>query len=194
MSMIVHGDVEIDTVSDESNEYLKEFRLLQETHSYKGQQWFGHRQELVEKYGWAVPSEEVLEYISSAFSEITEIGAGEGYWAKLLSEHDVKVHAFDPASEQEWFNVVNYRLSDVENYVEDNPVLMVWPPAGEPLAHDVLECQPSHVLYVGETRGGCTASDEFFDAFTDLYHPVKKIERPSYVGVDDNFYHAVRKV
>jgi len=194
MSMIVHGDVEIDTVIEESNEYLKEFRLLQETHSYKGQQWFGHRQELVNEYGWAVPNEEVLDYITSAFDRITEIGAGEGYWAKLLSERGTRVHAFDPASDQKWYDVKNKPLSSVENYVKDNPVLMVWPPAGGPLAHDVLECRPSHVLYVGETRGGCTASDEFFDVFTDLYQPVKKVELPSYIGTDDNFYHAVRKV
>lgn len=194
MSMIVQGDVELEPETSGDIEYLKEFRLLQETHSYKGQQWFGHRQELVEEYGWAVPNEEVLEYITSAFDRIAEIGAGEGYWAKCITERDTMVHAFDPESDQTWYDVDQKRLSMVENYVEDNPVLMVWPPAGESLAHDVLECQPSHVLYVGETRGGCTASDEFFDLFTDLYHPVKKIELPSYVGVDDNFYHAVRKV
>jgi len=176
------------------NEYLKEFRLLKETHSYKGQQWFGKRQELVEKYGWAVPNPEVIEYISNAFSQITEIGAGEGYWAKCLSEHDVRVHPFDRDTDQTWFKVRQSDLRSVESYVEDNPVLMVWPPANEPMATDVLELAPSHVLYVGEQRGGCTATDEFFDRFTDLYHPVKKIELPSYVGVDDNFYHAVRKV
>jgi len=193
MSMIVKGDVEFEQHTGD-NEYLKEFRLLQESHSYKGQQWFGQRQKLVEKYGWAVPNEDVLTYISNAFSRITEIGAGEGYWAKLLAEHDVKTHAFDPESEQTWYDVQNKRLSQVENYVEDNPVLMVWPPANDSMARDVLECGPSHVLYVGEQRGGCTASDEFFDVFTDLYHPVKKIELPSFVGVDDNFYHAVRKL
>lgn len=174
-------------------EYLREFRLLQETHSYKGQQWFGQREKLVEKYGWAVPNEDVLDYITSAFDTIAEIGAGEGYWANLLAERGTRVHAFDPETEQTWYDVKSRPLSAVGQYVEDNPVLMVWPPANDSLAADVLEYRPSHVLYVGETRGGCTASGEFFDVFTDLYHPVEKIELPSYVGVDDNFYHAVRK-
>jgi hypothetical protein len=174
-------------------EYLQEFRRLQETHSYKGQQWFGHRKELVEEYGWAIPNNDVLNYIANSFSRITEIGAGEGYWAKLLSERGTTVEAFDPASEQTWYDVKRKPLSSVERYVEGNPVLMVWPPANNNIAREVLERCPSHVLYVGETRGGCTATDAFFDVFTDLYHPVQKIEIPSYVGVDDNFYHAVRK-
>jgi len=78
-------------------------------------------------------------------------------------------------------------------------------PCGDNCRHDILTEINSEFKKVqvktlrsgerdGETRGGCTASDAFFDLFTDLYHPVKKIELPSYVGVDDNFYHAVRKV
>ena len=192
MSMVDERTTEIP--SEESNEYLKKFRLLQETHSYKGQQWFGHRQELVEEYGWAVPNEEVLEYITSAFSRITEIGAGEGYWAKLLSERGTRVEAFDPESEQTWYDVTPERLERVESYVADNPVLLVWPPAGNSMARDVLDCGPSHVLYVGEQRGGCTADESFFDVLTDRYAPVEKIDIPSYTGVDDSFYHLVRKV
>jgi hypothetical protein len=192
--MAIVDDQSVEPKVESEIEYLRDFRLLQETHSYKGQQWFGHRQELVEEYGWAVPNEDVLEYISNAFSRITEVGAGEGYWAKLLSERGTRVEAFDPNTSQQWYEVVSHELEDIPTYVEGNPVLMVWPPANDGLAREVLEHRPSHVLYVGETRGGCTASDEFFDVLTDWYSPIEKIELPSYAGVDDNFYHLVRKV
>lgn len=176
------------------NQYLQEYESLNETHSFKGQQWFGKRQELVEEYGWSIPNEEVLTYIANAFSEIAEIGAGEGYWASLLDKRGVTVHAFDPETEQTWYDVRRASLDTVENYVEDNPTLLVWPPANDSLAVDVLDARPSHLLYVGEQRDGCTANDEFFDRLTNEYEPVHKVELPSYVGVDDNFYHCVRKL
>lgn len=176
------------------NQYLQAFESLNETHSYKGQQWFGERERLVNEFGWAIPNEEVLSYISAAFGEISEVGAGEGYWASLLAKRDVDVHAFDPETNKTWYDVRRASLDSVENWVTDNPTLLIWPPANDGLAVDVLDAQPSHLLYVGETRGGCTANDEFFDRLTDEYEPVHKVELPSYVGVDDNFYHCVRKI
>lgn len=175
------------------NEYHQKVSRLQRKQKFKGQQWFGKRKELVEEYSWAVPNNKVLAYIGSAFDTIAEIGAGSGYWAHLLQDFDVDVRAFDKDPSNDWYEVEARTVSQIPNYIEDNPVLMVWPPANDPMAADVLDHRPSHVLYVGEPQGGCTASDEFFEQLNKFYGPVKNIDIPSYAGVEDNFYHYVRK-
>ena len=55
---------------------------------------------------------------------------------------------------------------------------MVWPCLGSDFAHDVLlNMTPGQQLYYrGESRGGCTANDLFFDA---LETHAKYLEEPS---------------
>lgn len=176
------------------NEYLADFETLQEKNTFKGQQWFGERQQLVEKYSWAVPNDDALTYLAE-FDHIYEVGAGTGYWARCIEAHggDVTAIERDPPDET-WTDVVDEDFWDYEEMVRDEPVLLVWPPNADPLAADVLYSWPSHILYVGEQKGGCTADDEFFDALEETYGLVAKIELPSYTGIHDNFYHYVRKV
>lgn len=176
------------------NPYYEQFKLVEETNSHKGQQWFGDRQRLVEHYGWAIPSEKVIKYMAECFDDIADVGAGEGYWASLLSEQGVNVKAVDPDSGSKWYNVENALAEDISHYIKDSPTLLVWPPVNDDLAARVLQYEPSHMLYVGEPRGGVTANDEFFDLLDKRYGCVKKMDIPSFAGVDDKFYHLVRKL
>ena len=51
---------------------------------------------LREKYAWACPDERALRAIVHfAPGGVVEVGAGRGYWAKLLRERGVNVDAFD---------------------------------------------------------------------------------------------------
>ncbi len=47
---------------------------------------------MVSKYSWALPNEELLTEIASR-SPIIEIGAGNGYWASLLSKKGADIIA-----------------------------------------------------------------------------------------------------
>jgi len=176
-----------------SNEYLEKFKKLQEQSTFRGQQWFGKRQQLVEEYSWAVPNEEVISYLAE-FDELYEVGAGSGYWAKCIEEAGGSVYAFDKDSSKRWFPVHPDTHWDYEDSIEDSPVLMVWPPANDGMAADVASFNPSHILYVGEQRGGCTADARFFDQLDKYYGLVAKMDIPSYAGVHDQFYHYTRKV
>ena len=51
-------------------------------------------EEAQEIYAWAIPDERALR-ICEAFSPIVEIGAGAGYWARLLRDRGVDVAAYD---------------------------------------------------------------------------------------------------
>lgn len=174
------------------NEYREAFDELQSKDTFRGQQWFGERQRLVEKYSWAVPNEEALLYLAE-FDQITEVGAGSGYWANCIEEMGGSVRATDanPLSET-WTTVESAYVDDLD--LEDKVVLTVWPPYGDAMAMMVAEQEPSHIIYIGEPRGGCTGSPEFFDILDREYGLVAKIDIPSYAGIHDDLFHYIRKV
>ena len=174
------------------NEYHEAFEELREQDSFRGQQWFGKRKDLVEKYSWAVPNEDALLYLAE-FDSITEVGAGSGYWANCINDRDGNVRATDanPPSET-WATVESAYVDDLD--LQDEVVLTVWPPYGDAMAMMVAEQEPSHILYVGEPRGGCTGSDGFFDSIEQKYGLVAKVDIPSYVGIHDDLFHYVRKI
>lgn len=171
--------------------YLEAFDELQEKNTFRGQQWFGERQRLVEKYSWAVPNEDVIRYLAE-FEHLYEAGAGNGYWANLIESADGDVTPFDKDVPEETY--VEVEEGYVDDYdLRDEAVLMVWPPHHKKMAEKVLHQKPSHVLYVGEQKGGCTATSAFFDSLDSTYGLVAKLDIPSYAGVHDNFFHYVRK-
>lgn len=180
-----------------TNEYRQAFEELQERDTFKGQQWFGERQRLVDEYSWAVPNRDVLLYLAE-FDELIEIGAGNGYWAKCIEEWGGSVEAYDIDVPDETYHEVHERdiVTGFRNSggVYNKPVLMVWPPCDDEMATAVLDQEPSHILYVGEERGGCTATDSFFDGLHKQYGLAAKIDIPSYTGISDNFFHYIRKV
>lgn len=176
------------------NEYHEAFQDLRSNSTFKGEQWFGKRQELVEKYSWAVPNEDAIVYLCG-FDELVELGAGSGYWANCVQENGGSVTPVDidpPVGA--WTEVTRADVADVAHKLEDKPVLMVWPPCDNNMALQVAEAQPSHILYVGEPRGGCTGTEAFFDTLDEQYGLVAKIDIPSYAGINDDLFHYVRKV
>lgn len=179
------------------NEYKKKFEELQDRDTFRGQQWFGERQRLVEEYAWAVPTKRAIEYIAE-FGNIIEVGAGNGYWASLIDGAGGTVEAtdIDPPSET-YHHIRELSADDVRSRYMDEierSVLLVWPPHGEGVAKTIVNGSPNNLLYVGEPRGGCTGDEAFFDALDERYTLITKIGIPSYEGINDNLYHYARKL
>jgi hypothetical protein len=182
------------------NEYLEAFNELQDKDTFRGQQWFGERGDLVDEYSWAVPNEDALIYLAE-FDELVEVGAGSGYWANCINKAGGKVMPYDidpPKTKDRggdtWTHVERCAVEDMRDDCFESPVLMVWPALKEGVATTVAEREPPHILYVGEPRGGCTGEDEFFYEIERKYGLVAKIEIPSYAGIHDDLFHYVRKV
>jgi len=178
------------------NEYQEEFERLQQKDTFRGQQWFGERQRLVEEYAWAVPNDEAIQYIAE-FDNIVEVAAGSGYWAHLIDDAGGTIRAtdFDPPDDT-YYPVERKSASNVNTSFGrvDTSVLLVWPPHTGNVASSVITKNPNNVLYVGEQRGGCTAEDAFFDTLDERYTLIKVIDIPSYEGINDNLYHYARKI
>lgn len=174
------------------NDYLEAFNDLQEKETFKGQQWFGERERLVEEYAWAIPNEDALIYLAE-FDELIEVGAGDGYWAQCIEENDGNIHATDISpSDETWAVVEQADVMDLD--LSGEAVLTVWPPFHKKVAGYITDDNADHILYVGEPSGGCTGDEGFFDQLERGYGLVAKIDIPSYEGIHDDLYHYVRKI
>ena len=140
-------------------------------------------------YSYAIPAPETVVWASKFCNgqRLVELGAGRGYWAYQLDHAGIEVDAydvdppdkttnpsFDRAAGQRavWYPV--RALSDYTFHARDqvNHVLFLcWPPGwGNTMASQALSnfesAGGSHLIYVGEPKGGKTGNDEFFDMLT----------------------------
>lgn len=133
------------------------------------------RASLIRRFGFATPTEEALEAIAAASPRgVVELGAGTGYWARLLYERGVDVIAYDvsppPSSDNQWFAGVTpwYPVAHDDGLVvsehADRTLLLVWPTRDESWAAraaiEFHEAGGRSLVYVGEGPGGPTGDDE----------------------------------
>lgn len=174
------------------NEYLREFRELQELNSYRQEMWFGKRGDLVEKYAWAIPTDEAIERLAS-FDGVLEFGAGNGYWAHLIREAGGYVSAYDvDPPENTWTEVEQNdesQTATITSVSTEECLLLCWPPYDEPMATTVTRAfDGPRLAYVGEGWGGCTGDDEFHELLEENWRLEERIELPSYEGIHDDCY------
>jgi len=155
---------------------------------------FTTRQEMVQRYAFAVPSDAALDLIASR-GPVVEIGAGTGYWAKLLRERGCHVLAYDamgPAWEK-WFPhglVAEVRKGGVEEAAKhaNRTLLLVWPYM-DSMAYDAVQAYTcaggQRVIYVGEGPGGCTADDDFFAFMAVAWQEDTTMALPQWDGMHD---------
>jgi hypothetical protein len=138
------------------------------------------RDEASKRYAWAVPDEAAIAAIvNHSPYGVVEIGAGTGYWAKLLYDAGCDVAAFDlnppgepprqsgpdvntwHADQEPWYPV-EYGMSTAVQYYPQRTLLLVWPPYGDVMAyHAAVQYEGDTIVYVGEGSGGCTADGRF---------------------------------
>lgn len=192
--------------------------------TYERHDWpddaFNRRRELSAAFSFAVPTDEALDAIA-ALGPVVEIGAGTGYWAKLLRWRGVDVLAFDLLGDahRKWFphgTLTDVERGGVEKAAQhaDRTLLLVWPPYDETMAFGAAtayyEADGQRLVYVGEGSGGCCADDRFFGVIGDCWrcecddevcdhpgqqwHKVRDIAIPQWDGIHDwmGVYEAIR--
>ncbi len=159
-------------------------------------EFFRRRDECIHRYGFAVPNEEALEALVG-LSPLVEIGAGGGYWAKMIEDRGGTVYPYDakkgllgghpegPIMPEEWVPVSYGDASSVEKHPGAN-LLLIWPPYEDPMAYDALrQFTGNYVAYVGEGWGGCTADDAFFELLKAEFEEPVYIDIPQWYGIRD---------
>ena len=129
------------------------------------------RQRLVRRYAYGIPNDEAFRLIASVSPRgVVELGAGTGYWARLLHERGVDVVAYDrwpPGSganqfvddDVQWFPVREGDERAVARHPE-RTLLLVWPTWNETWPADAVAAfhaaGGATLVFVGEGPGGLT--------------------------------------
>lgn len=156
-----------------------------------------HRDALVAKYAWAIPNDNAIELLAG-MGPIIEMGAGNGYWAKLIVDaggtiepYDVKPgqHHYNAVPRTVWYPVIDGGPDQITVRHKDWVLLLVWPPYQGALAFDALtrflEVGGKTVVFVGESSGGCTADDRFFELLDARFDEVGDTDIPQWDGLHD---------
>ena len=146
---------------------------------------------------WHIPTSSLIDLLKE-FSPIVSIGAGFAYTESIASEKGADIIATDiqPNDKNKWctkgeFYMEVEKLSGVEaveKYSSRN-VFMAWPPYDNPMAYEVaLNMEIGKTLvFVGESYGGCTADDNFFQYLASNFEEQDtEANIPSWSGIYDN--------
>jgi hypothetical protein len=164
----------------------------------------------------AIPNDQALDAIA-AHGPVVEIGAGTGYWARLLADRGVDVVAYDRhphacscgthprwcgRSLQEWFPV-RLAPAEVAALHPDRTLLIIWPPPNDPMAATGLEAHRLAggriVARVDDGAYGCSADDTYYQMLEppacgqderagQLYHEIELIDLPPNYGGTDRLW------
>lgn len=148
------------------------------------------------RYAWAIPTDGALTMIAK-YDPIIEIGAGTGYWAKLLAARGVDIVAYDQAPPvapglNTWHPGPDLAFPVEEGGPEKIPLhpgrnlFLCWPPYDEPMASQCLAAfTGNHVIYIGEGAGGCTGDEGFFNQLEAEFDEIEEETIPSWQGIHD---------
>lgn len=133
------------------------------------EQWTDTRQEieeatssLVEKYAWAIPDGRALDIIA-AFAPLIEVGAGKGYWARLLQGRGVDIIPFDkflPSKKAMWTPVRRGGPEVLSTaHASGRALLLCYPDEAESMAAACLDhFTGEYIIHVGELVSTGTAA------------------------------------
>lgn len=170
------------------NEYYRMFKIA--TSKQDTIAWFTAREALVKRYSWAIPDQRALDVIAK-YTPIVEMGAGLGYWAFLLRQREVKIEAYDNMEyrhnnkNKAWARVKRGGPLILGKY-PSRTLFLCWPPYATTMAEICLQnYKGKTVIYIGESNGGCTATNEFYEHLEAEFECIKTINIPQWFGLHD---------
>lgn len=180
------------------NAYQQEFETCEaREQGALGRPWsskYEARGPLVLKYSWAIPNDEAIEVVRR-YSPIVEVGAGTGYWASLIAAAGADIRAFDSSPprfsknhfyhDTTWFHVERGHATVAARFPH-RTLFLCWPPYDTGMAAATLRAyRGKHVIYIGESWGGCTGNDEFHDMLERDFWKVEHVDIPQWFGIRD---------
>lgn len=134
------------------------------------------REDYIRKYGFFLINEDFINLSADLFENqnILEVGAGSGFLSSCLKDKGLQVTAVDKAVQRNSYGFKKKYCEiiedDAKTFLRKNKdfydvVYMSWPDYESNFAHDVLKSMTKGqtLVYIGESYGGCTGNDLFFD-------------------------------
>jgi hypothetical protein len=153
------------------------------------------RDVFINRFTFAIPARETLEAIVEHSRSIVEVGAGTGFWARLLTKAGADVVATDLKSDL-MQGGVNFDVIDMDGReaVKANPdrdLLTCWPHMDATwLTTALSHLQPGRfVFYIGEW-GGCTGHESTRQALKNetLFEEIGYSPMVQFAGIHDDLH------
>jgi hypothetical protein len=174
------------------NKYYKIWKYIHFNNTLSRKE-FSLRQKMVTNFSWAIPNEEALKQIKALEMPIVEIGAGSGYWARLLQDIGVEVIPIDNTEvpnnyvAKKYTTIISGSVEDLVHY-QNHALMLCWPPYDAPMAAEALMYYPGNVvIYIGEGNGGCTGDDKFHQVL-DKWNLIQAVQIPQWNGIHDELF------
>jgi hypothetical protein len=142
---------------------------------------------LCRSYSYAIPTNEAIDFLLS-LSPVVEIGAGTGYWARLLRDKGGDVVAYDqvPAAENTWTEKLepwtDVRIGDevaIERHA-DRVCFVSWPPRPGSFLDGSLARKSCRRLALITDGRASASTDRLYDALESNYVLETEIELPTW--------------
>jgi hypothetical protein len=145
---------------------------------------------LERRYAWAVPNSEALEAVLE-LGPIVEIGAGGGYWARLLRDRGGEVIAYEPAPLDEvwtdmaepWTPLLRGGVDDAAKH-PDRALFVGWPPRPNGFMVDLLLEAPQRTLAL-ITDGRGPVQDRMYDLLEREWTRTSEVAIPTWPSRSD---------
>lgn len=150
------------------------------------------RDRFIAEYGFSIPCREAVEAIKG-YGPIVEIGAGTGYWAKIMQLAGIDVIATDSWDNGYKFQIGKHfpveRQNGAAAVIKYAPrtVFCSWPSYDDTWAASALKVMKGGrcFIYIGEGHGGCTGNDEFHELLDADFTLLDTVAIPQFPGIGD---------
>lgn len=163
--------------------YFREYMNVKELGSNKQLTWSGKRGKLTKKFGWTIPNEQVIEFLTreSKESPLFEIGAGNGYLSYEIQNNGGNTVPIDIAtSRNEWVEVQKMSYENL-NPKNVSHIILPWPPANSSMGEECIRyLNPDVVYFIGKDESNVTGTKKFHKILQKKYTCSKKLTLPSW--------------
>lgn len=154
-------------------------------------------QEFRQNWSHSIPTKPSLRYLNKFCkgSRILDIGCGRGLWSALAAKMGIDVVAVDSFEDGLYFAdrcLVEPIVSDGIDFVKKNSkstdtLFLSWPPFWNELSDACLvDFSGNKLVYIGESYGGCTATDEFFEILKNNWTVENRIRLKNFSPISDS--------
>jgi hypothetical protein len=149
----------------------------------------------VRRYGFSIPCAEAVDALLR-LGPLVEVGAGTGYWSRLLDSAGASIVATDKAAGArlglvftvgEHFPVLPLGAVKAAREFPDRAVFVSWPSAKRAWpALLVGDLGPGRIIaMIGEGRGGTTGDDRMFDFLDRDFEVTARVPIPRFPTCED---------
>jgi hypothetical protein len=155
--------------------------------------------DLIRVYAHSVPTVEAIDRIAT-WGPLVELGAGAGYWARLLVDRGADMIAYDQkpprvnswvASDPPWSDVRIGDVSVLATHTDRTPFVS-WPPRPTGFLSRVLDTYHPQRLVLIDGRNSLSESDPLYDRLESDWELVERFALPQWPYRLDSliFWHA----